>query len=351
MKLLDIAQALDGRIIGDPETELNQASSLDQAHPKSIAFLTNPRYRAQAIASKAGALVVSESMAADHGDEMPCPLIAVTNPSLAMITVINLLWKPMVRDNGISEKAWVHPEAELGEGVTIMPFAYVGKAKVGARCRIFPNAFVDDDVVIGEDCELRPGCTVMNGSRMGDRVILQPGAVLGADGFGYAPDGKRNQKIPQIGHVEIADDVELGAHTSIDRGSFDATRVGDGSKFDNMVQIGHNVQVGKNVILVSQVGIAGSSTIKDGAVIAGKVGIRDHVTIGEDARIGAFSAVGGDIPDKGAYSGIPAMPHGAWLRIALHIKNLEKTVRRLREVERRLDHIEPPDADPRIPSA
>lgn len=337
MKLADIAKSLSGRLIGDPNIELSQASSLEHATPQSIAFLTNPRYRQKAIAAQAGALVVSESMAADHGDEFPCSVIAVENPSLAMIDAINLFWQAPKRSTGISERAFVDEDAALGVNVSIMPLAHVGKATIGAGSRIFPQAFIDDDVVIGENCEIRPGCVLMNGTRLGDRVILQPGAVLGADGFGYAPDGAGNRKIPQIGSVKIDDDVELGANTSIDRGSFDATHVGQGSKIDNLVQLGHNVQIGKNVILVSQVGIAGSSTVKDGAIVAGKVGIRDHVSIGQNARIGAFSAVASDVPDQGAYSGIPAMPHGAWLRIALHIKNIEKTVRRLRDVEKRLD--------------
>ncbi|MFH1809267.1 MAG: UDP-3-O-(3-hydroxymyristoyl)glucosamine N-acyltransferase [Pseudomonadota bacterium] len=345
MRLGDIASALGGRLLGDAEVDIERAASLESADAHCLAILANPRYRARAMQTRAAALVMSESMAADHAHEFPCPVIAVTNPLLAMAEAVRLLWSPPQREIGISELAYVHPEAELGDNVAIMPFAHVGRARIGAGSRIFPYAFVDDEVVLGSGCEIRPGCVLMYGTRLGDRVILQPGAVLGADGFGYASDGVHHAKIPQIGHVEIGDDVEIGALTAIDRGSMDPTRVGRGSKFDNLVQIGHNVQIGQDVILVSQVGIAGSTTVKDRAVIAGKVGIKDHVTIGEDARIGAFSAVGTDIPDQGAYSGIPAMPHGAWLRIALHLKNLEKTVRRLREVERRLDRMEAQGGD------
>ncbi len=340
MKLAAIAEALGGRLIGDPEVEVSRPASLQSADGTSLAFLTNPRYRSLAEQTEAAALVAAESVAADHADEFPCPVIAVENPLLAMVQGIELLWQGPQREPGQSELAWVHAEARVDESAAIMPFAYVGRAQVGARSRIYPHAFVDDDVAIGCDCEIRPGCVLLQGTRLGDRVILQPNVVLGADGFGFASDGDQHAKIPQIGHVEIGDDVEIGALCAVDRGSFDATRVGRGSKFDNPVQIGHNVQIGEDVILVSQVGIAGSSTVKDRAVIAGKVGIKDHVTIGEDARIGAYSAIHSDIPDQGAYSGIPAQPHGAWLRNVLHVKNLERTVRRLRDVERRLARLE-----------
>ncbi|MBN2358964.1 MAG: UDP-3-O-(3-hydroxymyristoyl)glucosamine N-acyltransferase, partial [Deltaproteobacteria bacterium] len=217
---------------------------------------------------------------------------------------------------------------------------YVGRACIGARCRIFPFVYVDDDVLVGDDCEIRPGCTLMNGTRLGDRVLLQPGVQLGGDGFGFASDGARHVKIPQIGGVEIGSDVELGALAAVDRAAFDATRIGRGTKIDNQVQIGHNVQVGEDVILCGQVGIAGSTAIGDRAVIAGKVGIADHIRIGSECRVGAGSGVIYEVPDRAAYSGYPAIPHGLWLRTQVEVKRLDHHSRRMRALERRLRELE-----------
>lgn len=340
MKLGDIAKALGGRLVGDSEVELLRVSSLESAAAGSLAFLANPRYKAKALSTSASAVVCSQSFAGDFAHEMPCPVVAVENPLLSMVQAIDLLWQPLQRESGQHELAYVHPQADLAEDVSVMPFAYVGRARIGARTRVFPHAFVDDEVEIGADCQIRPGCVLLNGTVLGDRVLLHPGVALGGDGFGFAGDGPRHVKVPQIGGVELGDDVEVGSLCAIDRGSFDPTRVGTGAKIDNLVQVGHNVQVGENAILVAQVGIAGSTTIGDSAVLAGKVGVNDHVTVGNGARVGAYSAIAHNIPENGAYSGIPAMPHGAWLRMVTHSKNLEKTVRRLRKVERRLEQLE-----------
>lgn len=340
MRIGDICSALGGRLLGDPGVEVDRIASLEGADSRALAVLSNPRFHAQALRSKAGVVVVSESFAADRAHEMPCPLIAVPNPLLAVVHVIELLWQPPQRPAGLSDLAFVHPEAQLGAGVSVMPFAYVGKARIGARSRIFPFTYIDDDVAIGEECEIRPSCTLMNGTRLGDRVLLQPGAQLGADGFGYATDGARHRKIPQIGGVEIGSDVEIGALSAVDRAALDVTRIGRGTKIDNQVQIGHNVQVGEDVILCGQVGIAGSTTVGDRSVVAGKVGIADHIHVGHDTRIGAASGVIFEVPNCKAYSGYPAIPHDLWLRTTAEIKRLDHNSRRLRALERRLREVE-----------
>ena len=340
MKLGEIAASLGGRLIGDPEIAIERVASLEGADTGCLAFLSNPRYGAQAKLTRAAAIVAAEGYAAEHAHELPCPVIAVDNPLLCIAQIVQLLWQPPQREPGVSADAWVHPDATLADDVAVMPLAYVGRARIGRGSRIFPPVFVDDDVEIGAGCEVRPGCVLMHGVRLGDRVLLQPNTVLGGDGFGFASDGDQHAKIPQIGGIEVHDDVEIGSLCAIDRGSFDPTRVGRGSKLDNLVQVGHNVQIGQDVILVSQVGIAGSTTIKDQAVLAGKVGVKDHVTIGRRARIGAYSAISGDVPDEAAYSGIPAMPHGPWLRIITRMKQLDKTARRLRALEQRLEQLE-----------
>jgi len=340
VKIGDIASALGGRLLGDAAVEVDRIASLEAADGRALAVLSNPRFHAQAVRSRAGAVVVSEGFAADRAHEMPCPLIAVNNPLLAMVRVLELLWHPLQRPTGLSDLAFVHPEAQLGAGVSVMPFAYVGKARVGARSRIFPFVYIDDDVVVGEDCEIRPSCTLMNGTRLGDRVLLQPGAQLGGDGFGYASDGARHRKVPQIGGVEIGADVEIGALSAVDRAALDVTRVGRGTKIDNQVQIGHNVQVGEDVILCGQVGIAGSSSVGDRSVLAGKVGIADHIRVGSDTRIGGGSGVIYEVPDRTAYSGYPAMPHDLWLRTSVEVKRLDRHSRRMRALEQRLRELE-----------
>ena len=214
-----------------------------------------------------------------------------------------------------------------------MPFAFVGRAQIGPAARIMPFAFVDDNVRVGEGSVVGPGCVLMVGTTLGARVVLNPGVILGGDGFGFAPHGVANVKVPQIGGVCVGDDVEMGANTCVDRGAVSDTRIGNGTKIDNLVQLGHGVRVGEHAVIVAQVGVAGSTQIGDRAVLAGQVGIVGHVRIGDDVRIGAKSGVHRSIPDQAAYSGTPAIPHADFLKRNAHFNRLGRYVDRLKAQE------------------
>jgi UDP-3-O-[3-hydroxymyristoyl] glucosamine N-acyltransferase len=245
------------------------------------------------------------------------------------------------------EAPGIHATAAVGEGARVDPTASVGPhavieagAVIGARSRVGALSFVGAGVVIGEDVVLYPRVVVRDGVRVGHRVIVHPGAVLGADGFGYAFDGAAHRKIPQVGGLRVGDDVEIGANATIDRGTLGDTVIGRGSKIDNLVQVGHNCQVGEHVILVAQVGVSGSCRIGSRAVLAGQVGIVDHVTVGEGAILTAQSGVAGDVPAGEVWSGSPSRPSMETRRIWAAESMLPDLIRKVRALEKRVRELE-----------
>jgi UDP-3-O-[3-hydroxymyristoyl] glucosamine N-acyltransferase len=239
--------------------------------------------------------------------------------------------------HGIDPKASVHPSARIGEGASIHPFAVVGEGTVlGARCRLYPGAVVGRACRLGDDVTLYPNVVVYDGTVIGDRVIVHGNAVLGADGFGYRFHDGQHVKVPQLGHVEIGDDVEIGACTTIDRGTFQATRVGAGTKIDNLVQVGHNCQVGRHNLIVSQVGIAGSSSTGEYVVLAGQAGIVGHLHIGDRAAVGGQAGVTKDVPPGQRVLGSPATPERDQKRIMMSLEKLPEIRRDVRAIKQRL---------------
>ncbi|MBL92762.1 MAG: UDP-3-O-(3-hydroxymyristoyl)glucosamine N-acyltransferase [Myxococcales bacterium] len=336
MRLSDLAKELEGRLLGDGDLEVHAIKTLDEAKAGDLSFLTNPKYAAAAKDCQATCILVTEAFAAHHAHEMPCAVLALENPYLAFAKVLNLFHPAKKREVAISERAFVHPQAKIGEGVTIMPMAYVGEATIGPGSVIFPFAFIDDDVAVGERCSIGAGSALMPGTVLGDGVVLNPGVILGGEGFGFAPDGSANVKVPQVGGVQIGDGVEMGANACADRGAIKDTVVGQGTKIDNLVQLGHGVHLGKNNVLVAQVGVAGSTVTGDGVVVAGQSGIAGHLKIGDNVRIGAKSAVTGNVRDNQAVTGSPHMPHMDYLRSSNHIKKLDSYAKRLRAAEKQI---------------
>lgn len=331
MRLSEIAAHLNLSLQGE-DVDITGVNTLSDASPAELSFLANPKYASQLATTRAGAIILGT----DHApSDTPCLLSP--NPYLDFARCVQLFAKPQGTFTGQSELAFVHPEARIEPSAAIAPFVFIGpRTLIGKDVRIFSGTYVGEDCRIDEHTTIYPNCTLMSGTQVGKRVILHAGTVLGSDGFGFAQGSGGMTKFPQIGRTVIEDDVEIGANTTIDRAALGETRIGQGTKIDNLVQLGHNVRVGRNCILVAQVGIAGSTTLGDGVVLAGQVGVAGHIHIGDGCRIGAKSGVGQDVPPKQDLSGIPVMPHGTFLRASAITPKLPEMKRRLARLEKEM---------------
>jgi UDP-3-O-[3-hydroxymyristoyl] glucosamine N-acyltransferase len=309
---------------------------LDVAGPDQVSFLTDRKYLRQAQASRAGALLVARDVA-----DLSAALLQVDHPQQALIVLLGLFHPEPRAEPGVHPTACVAGGARVDRSASVGPLAVVeAEAVIGPRSRVGALSFVGRGAVLGEDVRLHPHVVIREDVRIGDRVIVHSGAVLGADGFGYAFDGQAHRKIPQVGGLRIEDDVEIGANTAIDRATLGETIVRRGTKIDNLVQIGHNCDVGEDVILISQVGIAGSSRVGNRAMLAGQVGVADHVTIGAGAILTAKSGVPNDVPAGEVWSGIPSRPTSEQKRIWAGESQLPELIKRVRALEKRLRELE-----------
>jgi UDP-3-O-[3-hydroxymyristoyl] glucosamine N-acyltransferase len=333
ISLAELAELVGGQVHGDGSVLIRAARPLGDAGPGDITFVEDARHAAQLPTCRASAVVAPLSLAGNG-----LAAIRVADPLAAFITIVRRLHShPEPAPVGIDPRACVHSTAEIGPGCDVHPFANVGEYTVlGARCRVHSGAVIGRHCRVGEDVVLYPNVVLYDGTILGHRVILHAGAVIGADGFGYRAHQGRHTKVPQLGNVEIGDDVEVGACTTIDRGTFGATRIGEGTKIDNLVQIGHNCQIGRHNLLVSQMGIAGSSSTGDYVVIAGQVGITDHVHIGDRAVVGAQAGVTKDIPAGQVWVGAPARPDRETKRIVMCMEKLPEMRRDLRRIKQQL---------------
>jgi UDP-3-O-[3-hydroxymyristoyl] glucosamine N-acyltransferase len=311
---------LDRRIIN--------IAPLDRAGPQDLAFLDRAKYAAQLASTCAGICLISERFSGQVPERVTA-LIA-RDPYRSFVAVARELFPDALRPiysndgDGIAPEASVHRTARLEAGVTVGPGAVIGaRAEIGSGTVIAANAVIGNDVRIGRGCTIGPGATVFH-ALIGDRVFVHPGAHLGQDGFGYLPGEAGHLKVPQVGRVIIQDDVEIGAGTAIDRGASRDTTIGEGTKIDNLVQIGHNVTIGRHCIIVGQTGISGSVTIGDYAMIGGQVGIVDHLTLGEGIRLAAKSGLMNDMPAGAQWAGAPAKPAGEFFRELAQLKRLAK---------------------------
>ena len=338
MRLAQIAERIGGQLYGNPDIEITGVAGIREAGNSELTFLANPRYEAFMDTTRAAAVVVGL-----NGREYDRPHIRVSNPYLGYVRALRLLHgdgAPAV-DPGTHAHATVSAKAHLGQDVHVGAGSVIEDgSRIGDRTVILPQAHVGRDAQVGQDCLLYPGSVVREKCVLGNRVILHCGAVVGSDGFGYVWDGERHQKIPHLGIVVLEDDVEIGANSAVDRGTTGETRVGKGTKIDNLVQVAHNVRIGEHSLVCAQAGISGSSELGRRVTLAGQVGLAGHLKIGDGAIVGAQSGVDRDVPEKEFWFGYPAKEARKAMKEYAALGRLPELLRRVRELEARLAELE-----------
>jgi UDP-3-O-[3-hydroxymyristoyl] glucosamine N-acyltransferase len=334
--LKELAEYLGGTVRGDDSCRVSGLAPLEAAGVDSITFLANPKYASKVAETGAGAVLM-----APGGEGYGRNVIEVANPYLAFAKLLTLFYVQPHTPRGVMPEACVGVGVSLGEDITIYPGAIIGdNVTLGDGCVIHPGAVIYAGVTIGDNTTIHANAVVRERCRIGKRCVLQPGAVIGSDGFGYAPDGSSYYPIPQIGIVVLEDDVEIGANTCIDRAALEVTLIRRGTKLDNLVQIAHNCQIGEDCMIVSQVGISGSTKIGNHVTLAGQVGVAGHLTIGDNVIVGAQSGVPGSLPANAFYSGSPVIPHKDWLKSMAVVANLPDLRKTVASLEKRIAGLE-----------
>lgn len=339
MKLSELAALTAARLDGDyGDTEITGAAGLDDAATGHVSFLANPRYTPKINTTKASAIYLSETAPI----EREIPVLRAKDPYLAYTRALRLFHPERQIASHIHPAAVIDPTASVADDVWIGACSVIGPStRIDKGARIYPNVTIYEEVTVGEDSIIHSGAVIRERSQIGARVIIHNNVVVGCDGFGYAKDEQRSWlKIPQTGRVVIEDDVEIGAGTTIDRASVGESRIGRGTKIDNLVQIGHSCTVGEDTLLCAQVGLAGSSHIGSRVILAGQAGVAGHLTIGDDVVLTAKSATSHNVQPGKVVSGIPAFDNKDWLRSTAAFRRLGEMQRRLRELEKRLEQLE-----------
>jgi len=335
--LAELAEQLDGEVVGDPLTEIRGVAGIREAQPGDLTFIANSRYENYLVETRASAVICSRELRG-----APLPLLRVDNPYLAFQRIVRVFRPGVERpEPGVHPTAVVAADADVAAGASIGAHCVVeSRAVIGADAVLMARCYVGVASRIGAGTLLYPGVVVREECVLGERCIVHPNAVIGADGFGFAFDSGSYHKIPQVGGVIIGDDVEIGANTTIDRATTDATRVGDGTKIDNLVQIGHNVIIGRHCIVVAQVGISGSTELEDYVTIGGQAGVTGHIRIGRGAQVGAQSGVTKSIAAGNTVFGYPAMPIAAFKRLHAFLLRLPQIWDRTKDLEQRVQALE-----------
>ena len=335
MKISELAKMTGARVEGTDDVEIIGAAGLDEAGEGHVTFLANPRYTPRVNTTRASAIYLSE----EAKTEREISILRVKDPYLAYTRALRIFHPEAELEPFVHPSAVIDPSARIAARVAIGACVVIGRnAFVGDDVRIHPNVTVYDDVTIGRGSVIHSGVALRERTVIGERVVIHNNAVIGCDGFGYAKDEERRWlKIPQAGRVVIEDDVEIGAGTTIDRASVGESRIGRGSKLDNLVQIGHSCTIGEDSLLCAQVGLAGSSHIGSRVILAGQAGVAGHLTIGDDVVLTAKSATSHDVPAGKVISGIPAFDNKDWLRSTAAFRRLGEMQRTLRELERRIE--------------
>lgn len=331
-----IGVLLEGTVEGNPEVAVNQLSKIEEAKEGSLSFLANSKYEQYVYTSSASVIIVNDDFIPTQ--QVAATLIRVKN-SYSAFSILLGKYDEMIKSNknGIEEFSFIHPTAKLGKDVYVGSFAYIGpNVKVGDGSKIYPNTYVADNVVIGKNVTLYAGVKVYFNCEIGDRSIIHSGAIIGADGFGFVPDGLGSyRKVSQIGNVIVEDDVEIGSNTTVDRATMGSTIIRKGVKLDNLIQIAHNVEIGANTVIAAQTGISGSTKIGDNCVIGGQVGVVGHITIANGSNIGAKSGVNNSIKEENmSWNGVPLGTYRDSLKVQVVMKRLPELEKRILELER-----------------
>ncbi|UCG53307.1 MAG: UDP-3-O-(3-hydroxymyristoyl)glucosamine N-acyltransferase [Candidatus Latescibacterota bacterium] len=335
--LHELAELLGGEVAGDGETVISGVAGIMDAQEGDLTFVANPKYVESLKTTRASAVIRKREV------QSTLPSIILEDPYLGFTRAMTLIVGPSVPEceEGIHDTAIVDPSAEVGENVTVGAFCQVGRgAKIGANTKILFGTWIGDHVVVGRDVLVYPNVVIRERCEVGNRVILHPGVVVGSDGFGFARDGECHVKVPQIGKVVIEDDVEIGSNTTIDRATMGVTRVCQGTKVDNLVQIAHNCVVGKNSILAGQVGISGSTELGEGVVAGGQAGFVGHLEVGDHVVVGAKTGVVKSAPAGTTLLGFPGRDHGLAKKIYAYSARLPELYKRIRELEKKIDQLE-----------
>ena len=326
--LQELADILGCLIIGDPTVSIGGLGALETATEGQITFLANPKYAFKVKTTRATAVIITPDV-----DPFGHNALIVENPYLAFAKLLTLFSSSPRHARGIMDGAHVDKGAVIGKDASVYPGAFVADGvRIGERVTLHPNVTLYEGVVVGDDVTLHAGVSIREGCRIGNRVVIHNGTVIGGDGFGYAPDGNSWFKIPQVGNVVIEDDVEIGANSAVDRAALETTRIGRGTKIDNLVQVAHNCTIGDDCVIVAQTGIAGSVILGRHVTLGGQVAIVDHAVIGDNAVISGQSGVFGSVAPDEILSGTPAIPHLLRLRAAAvfpHLPEMRKTLARM----------------------
>lgn len=333
-----IASFLNGTIDGNPEVKVSNFSKIEEGKPGTLTFLANPKYEHHIYTTEASIVLVNNDFI--PSEPIKATLVKIANAYTGLAMLLNLVEQSKRKKTGIDSTAFIAASATVSNDCYIGNFAYIGEnAKIGKNCHIYPYAYIGDDVTIGDNCILYPHITIYHDCILGNNCIVHAGAVIGSDGFGFAPEGENYKKIPQLGNVIIEDDVEIGANSTIDRAVMDSTIIRRGVKMDNLVQIAHNVEIGENTVMAAQVGIAGSVKVGKHCMFGGQVGLAGHIHIADNVVFGAQSGVISDIKEATTVLGAPAINAKNFMRSSAVFNRLPDMYRTMGQLQREIEQL------------
>lgn len=332
-----IASILEGDVDGDPNIEVSNLSKIEEGEVGTLSFLSNPKYTPYIYTTKASIVIVNKDFLPEN--KINTTLIRVDDSYKSFSRLLEYYNQFKLSITGVENPISIDDTAVYGEDCYIGAFTYIGKhVKIGNNVKIYPNTYIGDNSVIGDDTVIFSGAKIYSETQIGNSCYINSGAIIGADGFGFAPnENGEYSKIPQIGNVIIEDFVDVGAGTTIDRATLGSTIIRKGVKLDNQIQIAHNVEIGKNTVIAAQTGIAGSTKIGENCQIGGQVGIVGHITIGNNVKVQAQSGIGRSIKDNEVIQGSPAIGYGDYNKSYVHFKNLPQIVKKINDIEKRID--------------
>jgi len=333
-----IAGFLKGEIFGDPDIKVNTIAKIEEGHAGALSFLANPKYEHYLYTTKSSVVLVNKSFV--PSGKVEATLIRVENAYESFASLLQMVDQSRPRKKGIHPSAVIESTATVGKNVYIGPYVYIGEnCRIGDDCALFPHVFIDDNTQIGKKCTLNPGVKIYHDCILGENCVVHAGTVIGSDGFGFAPQSDSEfMKIPQIGNVVIEDNVEIGANVAIDRATIGSTIIRKGVKLDNLIQIGHNVEIGENTVMAGQTGVAGSCKVGKNCMFAGQVGLAGHLKIADGTKIGAQSGIPSDVKKENSILlGTPAIDHKDYLRSSIVFRRLPELKTKIDEMEKQIE--------------